>query len=219
MGRIPELRRRRNIETFREPGRINDAQRMGARIDNALSAGVQIFQEKRRAQDQSWLAESSATLQANAQEIESSHRKTRANNPNESWSDLKKSLQSNQENILKNAPSDRAKEMFRQKSFMLEENLRARNTSWESQQLTSNIQVNAANHFESIQTQAYRSGDPSQIDALFGQANEDLAALDRYSKPEVAAKARIGFKRNVAMETFEGMIDQGRLKKNPNLLT
>lgn len=218
MGRIPEFKRR-NIRQFQDTNAIEAKLAMGRQIDRALTTGFNAYHQIQRADANDWTAKNLASYQADAQAVREQHRQEFQGNPADSWSNLDGKLRELDQQYLSEAPNSYAESAFKRNTDILKERERGSNTLWEGQQITLNTQNTAREHVETQAMNAYRSADPSTIDALVTEDTPAMQNLKTYARPDVYAKTVAALKNNAAMSAFEGMIDKGDIGGAESLLS
>lgn len=212
MGRISEYQRSPQ-QSLVDTSAIESAGRIGRDISALAEQGSNLAFRAQEMQDNNFVAERAQKMENGAKEAWALHQSENAANPVNTYAKLQEKLASQREALLADAPSPQARQRLMQAANGMESSFKTLNTSWELEQGVKNTGTTSANGFDQIQTEALRASNPNMIPALEQKGQIFIDNLAKVASPQIVEKARSDFRKNIALSTFEGMINSDRFSE------
>jgi hypothetical protein len=208
MGRINEYQRQ-SFESRLNPGNIAVAGQTAQAFSQMANSMSDVAFRAQKIQDDNYVAEKAQEMEEKTKDLFTQHQQAYGENPIKSFDKFKESYSTIRDEYVNNAPSMGARQRLSQASNVLETSMKGHIGRWEIEQVAKNGQAKAATGLEGVQVEALRSKNPEMLDMLSKKGEVFLGNLSQVAAPEVVAKARSDFQKNLALNSFEGMINGG----------
>jgi len=222
MGKIPEFQRR-SFQSTADPSKISDAGsglRQISQVSNtAFNAGAQLVIKQKQIQEKEFLAQKGLAYELEVSEAYQAHQTKYAGDPLNKYSEFNDQIKEIKAGYMDQAPTAVSKKMFSDTTGMMNMRLESSNATWENQRVAINTGERTQSALETVQTQALRVADPNQLESLIAKGEGLILPLNDTHPPEKVNEARRKFKFNAAMNSFEGMILDGKYDGAEKLLS
>lgn len=221
MGRIPEYNRR-SFESSVDIGKIESAghslEAVGRLNQGAFESGTHLGNKYIEIKEKEFLAQNSLAYEIEASEELQKHQKKYESDPVGKYSEYNEKLNEIKTKYLENAPTQRSRRMFAQSSGLMNQKIAHNNKEWEVKRVAINTGERVQESLETVQTQALRVADPTQLKALLSKGDALMSPLKDTHSPEKINEAREKFNFNSALNSFDGMINNGQEEQAKSLL-
>ncbi len=220
MGKIPEYRR----SQFRSSADTGAVNRAASQIGQptfgqmAYSGAVNILEKQRAIQENEYLTTKGLEFELKAQELKAAHEKKYEGDPVGKYGEFQKEYSKLQKEFTDAAPTRDSRRRFSSMTNQFGMKLEHNNKQWEIKRLGINNGEKAQNGLETIQVQALRVSDPRAMGTLAKKGKAFLDTLKETHTPEQIEEAREKFEFNAALNSFEGLVGQGKYVDAQELL-
>lgn len=217
MGKIPEYQQA-SFRSSVQLSNIGDAATLGNAISRTAGLVQDYAAQQRQARDLAYVSSRSVDLETRATQRFQQWQNDHASDPLGKEDALQNSIQEDIEDLAKDAPTEDARASLQRMGDDVKRRMSVNGSQWANQQLVKNIGDELDRSSQTLQTAAFRSADPNQLDDLFKQHDTLLFAAKASLSPEAVKKMNEVGKREIVANTLEGMIDKDRLHQAKAML-